>query len=41
MEAAAEGMVDAEGNPLDEFINQKVNQRIDADRKTRTGRFKR
>ena len=41
MEAAAEGMVDAEGNPLDEFINQKVNRQIDADRKTRVGRFKR
>ena len=41
MEAAAEGMVDAEGKPLDEFINQKVNRQIDADRKTRVGRFKR
>ena len=41
MEAAAEGMVDAEGKPLDEFINQKVNRQIDADRKTRVGRFTR
>ena len=39
MEAAAEGMVDAEGKPLEMFINQKVNQQIDADRKTRVGRF--
>ena len=37
MEAAAEGMVDAEGKPLDVFINKK----IDADRKTRVGRFTR
>ena len=37
MEAAAEGMVDAEGKPLDAFINKK----IDADRKTRVGRFTR
>ena len=37
MEAAAEGMVDAEGKPLDMFINKK----IDADRKTRVGRFTR
>ena len=35
MEAAAEGMVDEEGKPLDVFINKK----IDADRKTRVGRF--
>lgn len=41
MEAAAEGMVDAEGKPLEMFINQKVNQQIDADRKTRVGRFTR
>ena len=37
MEAAAEGMIDEKGKPLDLFINKK----IDADRKTRTGRFKR
>ena len=37
MEAAAEGMVDAEGKPLEVFINKK----IDADRKTRGGRLTR